>query len=150
MRKLFILLLATAISIWTYVLWQFVYLYFKKTEVVTEKIVMVKNDLLLFRSKFLVDSTLRDPFQSLLYTQTPIPLKSKSPVVKTPLKIIEPPKAILTGILWGTDPVAILKQDSQTELVKVGAQVWDFKILLIERHQVTVIKEGRKFILGYP
>jgi type II secretory pathway component PulC len=96
-----------------------------------------------------LDTAFRDPFQSYRYAQKPAPAAPKSPAGPVASKTVEPPKATLSGILWGDEPVAILKQDGQTELVKKGAAVWDLKVLKIEKNQVVVQKQGRRFTLGY-
>ena len=56
---------------------------------------------------------------------------------------------MLSGILWGDEPVAILKQNGQTELVKKGADIWGLKVVRIDRNQIVVQKQGRQFTLGY-
>ena len=96
-----------------------------------------------------LDTAFRDPFQSYLYAQKPAPVAPKAAVSKQPPVAIEPPKAVLSGILWGDEPVAILKQDGQTELVKKGAEVWGLKVIRIDHNQVVVQKQGHPFTLGY-
>lgn len=96
-----------------------------------------------------LDSTLRDPFLPYLLAAPPPPKPKAAAPAGPALKIVEPPKAVLGGILWGTPPMAILKQDGKTEIVKAGVLVWDFKVLRIERHQVILVKEGREFALSY-
>jgi hypothetical protein len=104
---------------------------------------------LLSRPRPPLDTSFWDPFQSYLYAQKPAPIVPKSVVAKAPPKAIDPPKAVLSGILWGDEPVAILKQDGQTELVKQGATAWDLTVLKIEKNRVTVRKQGHAFTLEY-
>ena len=104
---------------------------------------------LLARTKVPLDTAFRDPFQSYLYAQKPAPVAPKGTKAVSVAQVIAPPKAVLSGILWGDDPVAILKQDGATELVKKGAVVWDLKVLKIEKNQVVVQKQGRRFTLVY-
>jgi hypothetical protein len=96
-----------------------------------------------------LDTSFRDPFQSYLYAQKPAPVIPKLGIVRTVAKLVEAPKAVLTGILWGDEPVAILKQDGQTELVKQGASVWDFTVVRIEKTRVMIRKQGRAYTLEY-
>jgi hypothetical protein len=104
---------------------------------------------ILTRSRPPLDTSFRDPFQSYLYAQKPAPVAPKAAPAAVPAKAIDPPKAVLTGILWGDEPVAILKQDGQTELVKRGAMVWDLTVVKIEKTRVTVRKQGRSYTLEY-
>jgi hypothetical protein len=104
---------------------------------------------LLARPRPPLDTSFRDPFQSYLYTQKPAPAAPKTAPVRIAPVPVEAPKAILTGILWGDEPVAILKQDEKTELVKQGATVWDLTVLKIEKTRVTVRKQGRTYTLEY-
>jgi hypothetical protein len=93
-----------------------------------------------------LDTSLRNPFQSYLYAMKPGPPHKPA---RKPIKTLEPPRATVNGILWGDPPVAILAQDGKTELVKAGAEIWDLKVLSIDRHAVEVSKDGRKFRLEY-
>ncbi len=94
------------------------------------------------------DTGYRDPFQSFLYREKPKP-KFVAKAAPKVIKVVSPPQAALSGILWGDQPVAILKVQGKTELLKAGDEAWDFKVVRIERHQVTVVKEGRQFTIGY-
>lgn len=157
MKKTFLLLLVAAVGVWGYVVVQFLSGYLGKSAGPGGP----AREAALPASSFAVkpraplDTAFRDPFQPYLYAQKPAPAPSARPAAgpKAParaaLKVIEPPTAALSGILWGDAPVAILKQDGQTELVKEGAEAFGLKVLKIERHQVTVLKQGRKFTLGY-
>ncbi|MDB5050701.1 MAG: hypothetical protein JWO30_3772 [Fibrobacteres bacterium] len=150
MKKTFMTLLVSAVAVWGYVVVQIVLVLIGKGETMSG--VRASSSMpaiaMLARPRAALDTSFRDPFQSYLYSQKPAPVvvKSAQPAV---LKVIEPPKAVLSGILWGDEPVAILKQDGQTELVKKGAAVWDLKVVRIERNQVVVQKQGRQFTLGY-
>ncbi len=150
MKKTFLSLLLAAIGVWGYVVVRVVLVLMGADGLQAPAMAGNGSALaLLSRSKIPLDTAFRDPFQSYLYAQKPIPVAPKGvkpvPVAKT----VEPPKAVLSGILWGDDPVAILKQDGATELVKKGAVVWDLKVLKIEKNQVVVQKQGRQFTLAY-
>jgi hypothetical protein len=150
MRKTFVFLLVSAIGVWGYVVMQIILSLLGRVE---EPSRTAGNDPLpgaamLLRVLPPLDTSFRDPFQSFLYSEKPVP-KVVKPVVKALPKAIEPPRATLNGILWGDAPVAILKQDGQTEVVKEGAEIWDLKVIKIERNQVTVRKQGKQFTLGY-
>lgn len=156
MRKTFVLLLVTAVGVWGYVVVQFLSAYFGKSSGSTGHSMAMSGERLpaaglRAKSRAVLDTTFRDPFQSYLYAAKPAPVQAPhAPGPARPaLKVIEPPTAVLNGILWGDAPVAILKQDGQTELVKEGAEVFGLKVVRIERHQVTVTKQGRKFTLSY-
>lgn len=151
MKKTFLILLVSAVAVWGYVLLRVAVTLFGKGESVSQ----ARSDgpspsaALLARGRVPLDTGFRDPFQSYLYAQKPAPAAPKAEAVRQPLKVIEPPKVELAGILWGDEPVAILKQDGKTELVKKGAEVWDLKVLKIDRHQIVVQKQGRSFTLEY-
>jgi len=150
MKKTFLTLLLAAIGVWGYVAVRVVL-----AVTGTEQAGKPEGESALalasvqFRATRPLDTAFRDPFQSYLYAQKPAPVAS---VAATARKLAgpppEPPKAVLDGILWGDNPVAILKQDGKTELVKAGAEVWDLKVIKIEKNQVTVLKRGRKYTLG--
>lgn len=152
MKKIFLLLLVCAIGVWGYVVVQVVLALLGKEQ---QEVRSVGTDPLPAAAMLSMvipslDTNFRDPFQTYLYAEKPIS-KITTPVNKVPVapKVIDPPKAVLNGILWGDPPVAILKQDGQTELVKEGAEIWDIKVMKIERNQVLVRKQGRQFTLGY-
>jgi hypothetical protein len=153
-RKTFLALLLAAVGIWAYVVAQFLSGYFVvggETRSATRDVRLPGLTVAAQLRTPPLDSTFRDPFQSYLYAKKPTPL-SETKTASSPkpaLIVIEPPKATLGGILWGDSPVAILKQDGQTELVKTGAEAFGLKVQKIDRHQVTVIKQGRKFVLEY-
>lgn len=152
MRKTFVLLLVAAAGVWGYVVFQFLGAYFGRgaSEASRTRFESLPAAVLTARLRVPLDTAYRDPFQPYLYAQKPAPPAPKSPAFSRPaLVVIEPPKAALSGILWGDQPVAILMQDGATEVVKVGAEVFGLKVIKIERHQVTVTKQGRKFVLGY-
>lgn len=153
MRKTFVLLLVAAVGVWGYVVFQFLGAYFGRgaTEPSRARFEPVPAAVLTARFRAPLDTAYRDPFQPYLYAQKPAPVAPKAaPAAPRPaLVVIEPPTAALNGILWGDQPVAILKQDGATEVVKEGAEVFGLKVIKIERHQVTVTKQGRKFVLGY-
>lgn len=150
MRKTFVLLLVAAVGVWGYVVAQFLGVYFGKgsREAMASQDGALPPEALRVKSRPGLDTSFRDPFQPYLYAQKPAPVHVPA-AAKPVLVVIEPPKAVLGGILWGDAPVAILKQDGQTELVKEGAEIWGLKVVRIERHQVTVVKQGRKFTLVY-
>lgn len=151
MKKTFIMLLVAALGVWGWVVAQFLSTYFGggkgRIEEVRHKELPVS--LLASGTRPALDTSFRDPFQPYIYAQKPAPPPPAPGPRRPVLEVIEPPKAVLSGILWGDAPVAILKQDGATELVKEGAEAFGLKVQRIERHQVTVIKQGRKFTLGY-
>lgn len=151
MKKTFLTLLLSAVAVWGYVVLQIILVLMGRSESTAQSRVSgaMPSAAMLSRPRTALDTSFRDPFQSYLYAQKPAPVIPKSSPAKAMLRVIEPPKAVLSGILWGEDPVAILKQDGQTELVKKGAQVWDLKVLRVDRHQVVVLKQGRQFTLAY-
>ena len=150
MKKTFLALLLSAIGVWGYVVVRVVMAVASGEEA---RKPMGDAALALasvqMRADIPLDTAYRDPFQSYLYAQKPAPTaQMQSRIAKHSVPPPEPPKAVLDGILWGDNPVAILKQDGQTELVKTGASVWDLKVIKIEKNQVTVLKRGRKYTLG--
>jgi hypothetical protein len=149
MKRTFLTLLVSAVAVWGYVVVQIVVVLLGRSEAMSRagESGSMPALAMLSRPRAALDTAFRDPFQSYLYSQKPVPVAA-SPA-KAVLKVIEPPKAVLSGILWGDEPVAILKQDGQTELVKKGASIWDLKVLRIDRNQVVVQKQGRQFTLGY-
>jgi hypothetical protein len=153
-KKTFVLLLVIAALVWGYVVFQFLGAYFGRgaAESPASKFETMPAAALEARFRAPLDTSWRDPFQPYLYAQKPAPVIPKSvatPPARPVLQVIEPPTAALGGILWGDPPVAILKEGAATELVKEGAEVFGLKVIKIERHQVTVTKQGRKFVLGY-
>ncbi len=153
MKKTFTILLVSAVAVWGYVAVQVVVVLLGKSSDTANQTGTgpVAAFALLTRSSQPLDTAFRDPFQSYLYAQKPAPV-----VVLVPghhpskaIVAIEPPKAVLSGVLWGDEPVAILKQDGQTELVKKGAEIWGLKVLRIDKNQVVVVKQGRQFTLEY-
>jgi type II secretory pathway component PulC len=150
-KKTFVILLVCAVAVWGYVVAQIVVVLMRGPESVSRAQMSRSMPMaaMLARARAPLDTTFRDPFQSYLYAQKPAPVVVKTGPVKPVLKVIEPPTAVLSGILWGDEPVAILKQDGQTELVKKGAEIWGLKVIRIERNQVVVQKQGRPFTLGY-
>jgi type II secretory pathway component PulC len=151
MKKTFTLLLVSAVAVWGYVTLQVAMVFFGKSTTAnqyqgTEPIRTLAT---LSRINPKVDTAFRNPFQSYLYSQKPAPVMISRPQLHKPIEIIELPKAVLSGILWGDEPVAILKLGGQTELVKKGAEVWGIKILRIEKNQVIVVKQGHQFTLSY-
>ena len=93
-----------------------------------------------------LDTSLRDPFSPYLYIKKPEP-KIKRPVKTAPKKEVKPPTAILSGILWGDNPVAIFKQGGKSELLKEGGEAFGFKVQRIYQKKVVVVKEGKAFTL---
>lgn len=150
MKRTFVLLLIAAIGVWGYVAVRVVSaLTAMEPGSGPESGATLSIASIRTRAAQPLDTSFRDPFQSYLYAQKPEPVKAKpKPGAAPKAAPPEPPKAALDGILWGDDPVAILKQDGQTELVKTGATVWGLKVIKIERDRVTVLKQGRKFVLG--
>ncbi len=151
MKKTFVTLLVSAIAVWGYVVVQIVVALLGKSEAISARTTQASQPALamLSRARAALDTSFRDPFQSYLYAQKPAPVAAPGAKAKPVLKLIDPPKAVLSGVLWGDEPVAILKQDGQTELVKKGAVVWDLKVLSIDRNKVVVEKQGRRFTLEY-
>jgi hypothetical protein len=150
MNRTFLSLLLAAIGVWGYVVFRVVMILIGGGEEVSSRPAAGASAAMaiLARTHPPLDTTFRDPFQSYLYAQKPAPVMPKSAAVKAP-KAIDPPKAVLSGILWGDEPVAILKQDGQTELVKQGATVWDLTVTKIEKNRVMVRKQGHAFTLEY-
>ncbi len=104
-------------------------------------------DLQLLKSKPIsLDTNMRDPFESYLYAAAPKPVikenKSKPKVLK---KIVTPPTATLAGFMGGSNPIAILKQGNETQLLKVGEEAWGLKVKKISKSLVLVEKEGKEF-----
>lgn len=154
MKKTFLLLLVAAVGVWGYVVVQFLSGYLGRSAgpAAGPREASLAAPAFAAKSRAPLDTAFRDPFQPYLYAQKPAPVPAAlpaQPAARPALKVIEPPAAVLSGILWGDSPVAILKQDGQTELVKEGADAFGLKVLKIERHQVTVVKQGRRFTLGY-
>jgi len=150
-KKTFMLLLVCAVAVWGYVVVRIVQVLMGGAESAysSQASGSMPSAALLARPRAPLDTAFRDPFQSYLYSEKPAPLVAKPSLQRPVLKVIEPPKAVLNGILWGDEPVAILKQDGKTELVKKGASIWDLTVLRIEKNQVVVQKQGRQFTLGY-
>jgi hypothetical protein len=152
MKRTFILLLMAAVAVWSYVVIQFVSGYitpnFASSTPQNERVEWIGISM---RKPPLLDSSFRNPFQSYLYSEKPKPIHSipQAPKANRTIVVIAPPTAVLGGVLWSDNPIAILKQGAQSELVKVGAEVFGFRVEKIERHQVTVVKEGRRFVLTY-
>lgn len=147
MKKTFTILLVSALAVWGYVIVQVVLMISGKTDAMASSGGMGSVPAAAyFRPHPPLDTTFRDPFQSYLYAQKPAP-----PVVRVsaPIKVIEPPTVVVNGILWGDAPMAILKLGDKTEMVKVGSVAWDLTVLRIDRNQVVVSKQGRKFTLEY-
>jgi type II secretory pathway component PulC len=151
MKKTFMGLLVSAVGVWGYVVLQIILVLFGRMDSTAQAkgSGTLPAAALLSRARASLDTSFRDPFQSYLYAQKPAPVAQPNSVARALPKAIEPPRAVLSGILWGDEPVAILKQDGQTELVKKGADIWDLKVIRIERNQVIVQKQGRSFTLGY-
>jgi hypothetical protein len=151
MKKTFVTLLVSAVAVWGYVIFRIIMVLLGGTESNAQTRVQsgLSGAALFARARPPLDTAFRDPFQSYLYAQKPAPVAATATVAKAAAVVVEPPKAVLSGILWGDEPVAILKQDGQTELVKKGAEIWDLKVLRIEKTQVVVLKQGRQFTLGY-
>jgi type II secretory pathway component PulC len=151
MKKTFLGLLAAAVGVWGYVVFRVVMIVVGANDVsaaVQKTSGTPSLAALLARPRPALDTAFRDPFQSYLYAQKPAPVAPR-PSAAQPAKVLEPPKAVLSGILWGDEPVAILKQDGQTELVKKGAEVWGLKVIRIEKNSVVVRKQGHPFTLEY-
>ena len=151
MKKTFVTLLVAAIGVWGYVVFRVVMIVVGGGEEGPPRSASGTSAAmaLLARPRPPLDTSFRDPFQSYLYSQKPAPVVPKTAAVKAPPKAIDPPKATLGGILWGNEPVAILKQDGQTELVKQGGTAWDLTVIKIEKNRVTVRKQGHAFTLEY-
>jgi type II secretory pathway component PulC len=151
MKKTFTILLVSAVAVWGYVAVQVVRVLLGKATNAAQSMGTgpVAALALLTRVQVPFDTAFRDPFQSYLYAQKPAPVLTPGPRTSKALVVIEPPRVVLSGVLWGDEPVAILKQDGQTELVKKGAEIWGLKVLRIDRNQVVVAKQGRQFTLEY-
>jgi hypothetical protein len=151
-KKTFMTLLVSAVAVWGYVIVQIIFVLIGRADDAARG----RGDgslpslAMISRSRVPLDTGFRDPFQSYLYAQKPAPIAPKPSAVKAaPAVAIEPPQAVLSGILWGDEPVAILKQNGRTELVKKGADIWGMKVVRIDHDQVVVRKQGRQFTLGY-
>lgn len=95
------------------------------------------------------EPNIRDPFESYLYTKKSV-IKRKATAKKAPSKPkvnVSAPKAKIIGFMGGDNPVAIIKQGENTELVKKGSQVWGFTVKKVTRTEVTVELGGETFIL---
>jgi hypothetical protein len=150
MKKTFLVLLVAAVGVWGYVLYRVVgILYGGSGGIEPGPSAAPAAMALLARSRPPLDTAFRDPFQSYLYALKPAPPAPKRAAVKAAPPPVLPPRAVLNGILWGDDPVAILKQDGRTELVKKGGSVWDLTVVKIEKTSVTVRKDGHTFTLEY-
>src|SRR4051794_5721270 len=126
MKKMFMTLLICAVAVWGYVVVQILILWIGKIDLASQnEIDPIPAAAMLARAHPALDTTFRDPFQSYLYAQRPAPVTPVGKAVKAAPVVIEPPKAILTGILWSDAPVAILKLGDKTELDKQGAEIWD-------------------------
>lgn len=152
MKKTFVTLLVSAIAVWGWVVTQFLQGYFGRnpSDAIAARQDSAPGKGWPVRALPALDTSYRDPFLSYLYTQKPVVAKPSGVTARKPaLVVIEPPKAVLGGILWGDAPVAILKLDAATELVREGGEAFGLKVIRIERHQVTVTHQGRKFVLAY-
>lgn len=152
MKRTFLALLVSAIGVWGYVVFRIVMILMGGGAEAGQPGRAPGAPVaaaLLARPRPPLDTSFRDPFQSYLYAQKPAPAAPKQAVVKAPSVPIEAPKAVLTGVLWGDEAVAILKQDGQTELVKQGGTVWGLTVVKIEKTRVTVRKQGRTYTLEY-
>lgn len=153
MKKTFLTLLGIAALVWGYVVVQVAMTFLGKSQENGRPVRMESLPAIIRLARLPLDTVFRDPFQSYLYAQKPPPPReldtTRRNVPATRLVLVEPIKAVVSGILWGEPPVAILMQDGKTELVNVGTEVWGLKVLRIDRHQVTVSKQGRKFTLDY-
>ena len=151
MKKTFVTLLVSAVGVWGYVVVQVIIALLGRTDSPSQSQTpgSLSAVAMLSRAHAPLDTAFRDPFQSYLYAQKPAPIPMVGIRPIPTLKTVEPPTAVLSGILWGDDPVAILKQNGATELVKKGAEVWDLKVIRVERDKVIVQKQGRQFTLGY-
>ena len=107
---------------------------------------------LLNRKAIVFDSTIRDPFKPFLYAKS---LAVKRKVSNRPVsgksiqtkKEATPPDFILSGILGGANPVAILKKGGKTELVKKGASAWGFTVVSVGKNSVVVSRDGSRFTI---
>jgi type II secretory pathway component PulC len=108
---------------------------------------------LLNRKAIVFDSTVRNPFKPFLYAKRPAVKKRASNrsvsrrSVQTK-KQVSPPDFILSGILGGASPVAILKKGGKTELAKKGAAVWGFTVVSVGKNSVVVSKDGSRFTIA--
>src|SRR4051812_4263900 len=122
MKKTFTGLLVIALTVWGYVVVQIISILMGKTETYTRSSEMdpIPAAAFLTHARPPLDTAFRDPFQSSLYAQKPAPPPSQAKPAAAPLKVVDPPTAVVNGILGGEEPVAILKLGDKTELVKAG------------------------------
>jgi len=62
-------------------------------------------------------------------------------------KVIAPPPVTIDAILWGASPVAILKISNKTEFAKPGQKFDNLLVKEITQISVTIVKEGKSFVI---
>ena len=90
---------------------------------------------------------LRDPFCP---ANNPAPASRKpSPgnAVKVAPNPIERPNIGIDAILPGDNPVAILRHNGETAIVRVGQTVWNVSVLAVGSSSVTLQMGGQSFVL---
>lgn len=57
------------------------------------------------------------------------------------------PNIALGSVLWGVPPVAILRKDSESRVLRSGDDAWGYRVYKIEKNEVVLEKRGEKFTL---
>lgn len=90
---------------------------------------------------------LRDPFRPVTSNAPP---SRKSPVAPPAPEAVKPmarPDIGIDAILPGDNPVAILRHNGETSIVRVGQVVWNVSIQAIGSNTVTLQVDGQSFVL---
>ena len=116
---------------------------FKEKESEENNSAMEQNLLLDFNLKeSKLDTPTLDPFKALLYRKKRFVHKKPRPV-----KEVETPNFSINSIMWGGNPVVLLKRNGQTKVSKQGDVVWGWTILTINKDSILLIKDGNKYTL---
>jgi len=57
------------------------------------------------------------------------------------------PEIVLGSVLWGSRPVAILRKQSESRVLRSGDDAWGYRVFKIEKGEVVLEKGGVKFVL---
>ena len=92
----------------------------------------------------------KDPFEAFLLKKSKPKkvVKKKRKKSNVPQLKISPPAAKIEAILWGKEPVAIVKWNGQTHFMKKGKMHEGYKLVRIEKKQVVFAKSGKKFTVS--
>lgn len=97
-----------------------------------------------------VDTSMRDPFASYLYVSPPRKKVTQKNRVSKPPKEPEirwPSHIRLDAILWGPNPVVIIKNGGETAFLKEGQSSWDVSVFKIEKNSVKMLYKDKHFEL---